>query len=174
MGVEAPAGEPGRGPRRTAELQGLVRRERRTAGGAERHEGAGGVAQRGLRRQGARGAVRRRAVRPPLASGPAAGGQAALLERLLVAEKGWRERPGDPLLRKSRRRGTIFWADQQRESRRVSIDLYTWRTPNGRKVSIALEELGLAYAVHPINITKNEQFVPDLLDRTSKRLNSSH
>src|SRR3546814_5897203 len=67
------------------------------------------------------------------------------------------------LLRKSRRRGTIFWADQQRESRRVSIDLYTWSTPNGRKISIALEELGLAYAVHPINITKNEQFAPDYL-----------
>ncbi|HEY9550175.1 MAG TPA: glutathione S-transferase N-terminal domain-containing protein [Kiloniellaceae bacterium] len=45
----------------------------------------------------------------------------------------------------------------------MSIDLYTWSTPNGRKISIALEELGLAYAVHPINITKNEQFAPDYL-----------
>jgi len=37
------------------------------------------------------------------------------------------------------------------------IDLYTWATPNGRKVSIALEELGLPYEVHPVNITKGEQ-----------------
>jgi GST-like protein len=45
----------------------------------------------------------------------------------------------------------------------VSIELYTWSTPNGRKISIALEELGLAYSVHPINITKDEQFAPDFL-----------
>jgi GSH-dependent disulfide-bond oxidoreductase len=45
----------------------------------------------------------------------------------------------------------------------VTIDLYTWSTPNGRKISIALEELGLAYAVHPINITKDEQFAPAFL-----------
>jgi GST-like protein len=37
------------------------------------------------------------------------------------------------------------------------IDLYTWATPNGRKVSIALEELGLTYDVHPVNITEGEQ-----------------
>jgi GST-like protein len=43
------------------------------------------------------------------------------------------------------------------------IDLYTWTTPNGRKVSIALEELGLPYAVHPIDISKDEQFQPDFL-----------
>jgi GST-like protein len=40
------------------------------------------------------------------------------------------------------------------------IDLYTWATPNGRKVSIMLEECGLPYRVHPINIGKNEQFAP--------------
>ena len=40
------------------------------------------------------------------------------------------------------------------------IDLYTWSTPNGRKVSIMLEELELAYRVHPIDINKNEQFQP--------------
>jgi len=40
------------------------------------------------------------------------------------------------------------------------IDLYTWSTPNGRKVSIALEELGLPYRVHPIDITRDEQFAP--------------
>jgi len=43
------------------------------------------------------------------------------------------------------------------------IDLYTWATPNGRKVSIALEEFGLEYEVHPINIAKDEQFDPEFL-----------
>lgn len=43
------------------------------------------------------------------------------------------------------------------------IDLYTWTTPNGRKVSIALEEMGLAYQVHPVNINKGEQFAPAFL-----------
>ena len=37
------------------------------------------------------------------------------------------------------------------------IDLYTWGTPNGRKASIMLEEIGLPYTVHPINIGKGEQ-----------------
>jgi len=43
------------------------------------------------------------------------------------------------------------------------IDLYTWSTPNGRKVSIMLEELGLEYTTHPINIGKNEQFAESFL-----------
>jgi len=43
------------------------------------------------------------------------------------------------------------------------IDLYTWTTPNGRKVSILLEELELPYAAHPIDISKDEQFAPDFL-----------
>ena len=38
------------------------------------------------------------------------------------------------------------------------IDLYTWSTPNGRKISIMLEECNLQYSVKPINITKDEQF----------------
>jgi len=41
------------------------------------------------------------------------------------------------------------------------IDLYTWTTPNGRKVSIMLEELALPYRVHPINIGQGEQFKPE-------------
>ncbi len=41
------------------------------------------------------------------------------------------------------------------------IDLYTWSTPNGRKVSIMLEELGLPYRAIPIDIGKGEQFTPD-------------
>ncbi len=43
------------------------------------------------------------------------------------------------------------------------IDLYTWSTPNGRKVSIMLEEIAVPYTVHTIDITKNEQFNPDFL-----------
>ena len=43
------------------------------------------------------------------------------------------------------------------------IDLYTWPTPNGRKVSIALEEFGLEYAAHAVNLQKDEQFAPDFL-----------
>ena len=40
----------------------------------------------------------------------------------------------------------------------MTIDFYTWNTPNGRKISVALEEMGLSYQVHPINIGKGEQF----------------
>jgi GST-like protein len=43
------------------------------------------------------------------------------------------------------------------------IDLYTWSTPNGRKVSIMLEECGLEYETHPIDISKKEQFQPHFL-----------
>ncbi len=41
------------------------------------------------------------------------------------------------------------------------IDLYSWTTGNGRKVAIALEEMGLAYVAHPIDLTKGEQFGGD-------------
>ncbi len=43
------------------------------------------------------------------------------------------------------------------------IDLYTWPTPNGRKVSIALEEFELPYQAHAVNIGKDEQFTPEFL-----------
>lgn len=43
------------------------------------------------------------------------------------------------------------------------IDLYTWTTPNGRKVSILLEELGVPYTAHAIDISKGEQFAPEFL-----------
>src|SRR3546814_13497315 len=84
----------------------------------------------------------------------------------------------------------------------MTIQLYTWSTPNGRKISILLEELGVPYEVHTIDITKDEQFSQDFLainpnnkipaiidpdgpgdvtftlfesgDRKSTRLNSSH
>ena len=40
----------------------------------------------------------------------------------------------------------------------MPIELHTWNTPNGRKISVALEEMGLPYTVHTVNITKDEQF----------------
>jgi GST-like protein len=43
------------------------------------------------------------------------------------------------------------------------IQLYTWGTPNGKKVSIMLEEVGLPYAVHPINLQQGDQFKPEYL-----------
>jgi GSH-dependent disulfide-bond oxidoreductase len=43
------------------------------------------------------------------------------------------------------------------------IDLYTWTTPNGRKASIILEEVGLPYTAHAVDISKDEQFKPEFL-----------
>ncbi len=43
------------------------------------------------------------------------------------------------------------------------IELYTWKTSNGRKASIMLEELGLPYNVHPINIGQDDQFTPEYI-----------
>lgn len=43
------------------------------------------------------------------------------------------------------------------------IDLYTFGTPNGRKVSVMLEETGLEYRVHTVDLAKGEQFAPDFL-----------
>lgn len=43
------------------------------------------------------------------------------------------------------------------------IDLYSWKTSNGKKASIMLEECGLDYEVHPINIGQDEQFTPAYL-----------
>jgi len=43
------------------------------------------------------------------------------------------------------------------------IDLYTWKTPNGRKVSVMLEECGLPYTVHAVDIGKDEQFTPQFV-----------
>ncbi len=43
------------------------------------------------------------------------------------------------------------------------IDLYTWTTPNGRKVSIMLEEIELAYETHSVHIGEDEQFKPEFL-----------
>ena len=43
------------------------------------------------------------------------------------------------------------------------IELHTWGTPNGRKISIMLEECGLPYSVHKVDISKGEQFKPEFL-----------
>ena len=43
------------------------------------------------------------------------------------------------------------------------IDLYYWTTPNGHKVTMFLEEAGLPYRIHPVNISKGEQFAPEFL-----------
>ncbi|HWG06821.1 MAG TPA: glutathione S-transferase N-terminal domain-containing protein, partial [Beijerinckiaceae bacterium] len=44
------------------------------------------------------------------------------------------------------------------------IDLYYWPTPNGHKIAIFLEETGLTYTIHPVNIGKGEQFSPAFLE----------
>ena len=49
------------------------------------------------------------------------------------------------------------------QGKRNGVDLYTWATPNGRKISIMLEELELPYSVFPIDITKGEQHVEEFL-----------
>ena len=43
------------------------------------------------------------------------------------------------------------------------IQLYTWDTPNGKKVSIMLEEIGVPYEVHPVNLKQNDQMKPEYL-----------
>jgi GST-like protein len=43
------------------------------------------------------------------------------------------------------------------------IELYTWKTSNGRKATIMLEECGLAYNLHPIDISKDDQFTPEFV-----------
>jgi GSH-dependent disulfide-bond oxidoreductase len=45
----------------------------------------------------------------------------------------------------------------------MPIELWTWNTPNGRKISVALEEMALPYTVHPVNISKGAQFDPAFL-----------
>lgn len=48
-------------------------------------------------------------------------------------------------------------------SKAVTIQLYAFDTPNGRKISVALEEMGLPYAVQVVDISKGEQFAPDFI-----------
>ena len=55
------------------------------------------------------------------------------------------------------------------------IDLYTWSTPNGHKIHIMLEETGLEYQLHPINLDEGEQRAPNTSPstRTARFLRSS-
>lgn len=46
----------------------------------------------------------------------------------------------------------------------MTIELHTWNTPNGRKISVALEEMGLPYSVTPVDISKGQQFEPSFLE----------
>jgi GST-like protein len=65
-----------------------------------------------------------------------------------------------PRQSKARRRG----AGRRGAARRaMPIDLFYWPTPNGWKISIMLEECGLPYRVHPVDISKGEQFAPHFL-----------
>lgn len=43
------------------------------------------------------------------------------------------------------------------------IELYYWPTPNGHKITLMLEETGVEYKIHPVNISEREQFAPDFL-----------
>ena len=45
----------------------------------------------------------------------------------------------------------------------MTIELHFWPTPNGRKITIALEEMGLPYTITPVNIGTGEQFAPEFL-----------
>lgn len=46
----------------------------------------------------------------------------------------------------------------------MAIELHTWDTPNGRKISVALEEMGLPYSIHPVDISAGKQFEPAFLE----------
>jgi GST-like protein len=54
-------------------------------------------------------------------------------------------------------------APHRREARGMAIELWAFNTPNGRKISVALEEMGLPYTVRVVDITKDEQFAPEFL-----------
>ena len=43
------------------------------------------------------------------------------------------------------------------------IDLYYWTTPNGHKITLFLEEVGIPYTIHPVNLSRGDQFKPEFL-----------
>jgi GST-like protein len=60
-------------------------------------------------------------------------------------------------------RTKLHHLQQMKESSSMTITFYAWNTPNGRKISVALEEMALPYIVKPVNIIKGEQHAPDFL-----------
>src|ERR1700757_767028 len=50
-----------------------------------------------------------------------------------------------------------------RTRRLKMIELYYWPTPNGHKITMFLEEAGLEYAIHPVDISAGDQLSPDFL-----------
>jgi len=59
--------------------------------------------------------------------------------------------------------GRTHQTENKEERERAMIDLHYWTTPNGHKITMFLEEAGLAYKIIPINIGKGEQFKPEFL-----------
>src|SRR6202035_1327579 len=57
----------------------------------------------------------------------------------------------------------LVWSEFTNPGAPHMIDLYYWPTPNGKKVTILLEELGIPYRIVPTNIGKGDQFNPDFL-----------
>ena len=74
-----------------------------------------------------------------------------------------RSRKGPSRRNSARDRRQQTGAQESRQERPQMMDLYTWTTPNGRKVSIMLEERGLPYRVHAINIGQGDQFTPEFV-----------
>src|ERR1043166_10328932 len=72
-------------------------------------------------------------------------------------------RPSEILLNHGVAIDRIANATRSVRSHFTMIELYTWTTPNGRKVSIMLEECGLPYTVHPVNIREGQQFEPEFV-----------
>ena len=62
----------------------------------------------------------------------------------------------------------------EEESRAMTIELHTWNTPNGRKISVALEEMDLAYSVHPINISQERAIRAGLPRHQPQQPHSRH
>src|SRR6202049_1067243 len=60
-------------------------------------------------------------------------------------------------------RDTDCQSSSRGDDKEMTIEFHTWNTPNGRKISVALEEMGLPYKVFPINISKGEQMAPNFL-----------
>jgi len=56
----------------------------------------------------------------------------------------------------------------------MSIQLFAFDTPNGRKISVALEEMGLPYQVQVVNITQDDQFKPDFFAHQPEQQNTRH